>query len=338
MLKGQPSPGEEQRGGESHGVAKDVDMPRFQNILLIMDGLSADADALKQALSQARNNKADLSVLLLPPSLPPAFADRQDVFEKGLGEQVRANLAAAAEQLRLDEATLTIDYRIERGDRPTTLAIRNVLRNRRDLIVKQAAPVVEGKGFTAADFELLRKCPVPVWLCRPIVDPHEVMQVAVAVEPQSSEAAAQDLALDLLKLGKRLADECNGRLIVISAWDCPYERSLRDSAFIRMPDAKVTEEVERIRLGHQAALRALLAEAAVGDNVQVEHRRGIAADVVTELVESAGIDILVMGTVARTGVAGLLIGNTAENVLRRLPCSLVALKPAGFVSPIKIVG
>jgi nucleotide-binding universal stress UspA family protein len=311
-------------------------MPRFQNILLVVDGLSADADALKQALSQARNNQAELSVLLLPPSLPPAFADRQDVFEKGLVEQVRANLAAAAKQLRLDEATLTIDYRVERGDRPTTLAIRDVLRNRRDLIVKQAAPVVEGTGFTAADFELLRKCPVPVWLCRPIADPREVMQVAVAVEPQASHVAAQDLALDLLKLGRRLADECNGRLMVISAWDCPYESSLRHSAFIKISDAEVAEEVERTRRSHQIALQALLAKAAIGDNVQVEHRRGVAADVVTERVESAGIDILVMGTIARTGVAGLLIGNTAENVLRRLPCSLVALKPAGFVSPIKI--
>lgn len=313
-------------------------MPRFRNILLVMDGLSADADALKQALSQARNNQADLSVLVLPPSLPPSFADRQDVFEKGLVEQVRASLAAAAKQLRLDEATLKIDYRIERGDRPSTLAIRDVLRNRRDVIVKQAAPVVEGKGFTAADFELLRKCPVPVWLCRPIADPHDVMQVAVAVEPQSSYVGAQDLALDLLKLGKRLADECSGRLMVISAWDCSYESSLRHSAFIKISDAEVAEEVERTRRSHQVALQELLTKAAIGDNVHVEHRRGVAADVVTEQVESAGIDILVMGTIARTGVAGLLVGNTAENVLRRLPCSLVALKPAGFVSPIKIVG
>lgn len=47
------------------------------------------------------------------------------------------------------------------------------------------------------------------------------------------------------------------------------------------------------------------------------------------------MDILVMGTVARTGIPGFIIGNTAENVFQKLSCSLMALKPQGFVSPMK---
>jgi universal stress protein E len=34
-------------------------------------------------------------------------------------------------------------------------------------------------------------------------------------------------------------------------------------------------------------------------------------------------------------IAGFVIGNTAENVLRELRCSLLALKPNGFVSPVR---
>lgn len=30
-----------------------------------------------------------------------------------------------------------------------------------------------------------------------------------------------------------------------------------------------------------------------------------------------GIDLVIMGTVARSGIAGLLIGNTAERLLRK---------------------
>lgn len=311
-------------------------MAKFQNVLLVTDGLGKDADAFNQAISQARNNQAKLSVLVLPPSLPQSFADQQEAFEQGLKDQVKAHLAEAAKQLRANQ--LPIDYYVERGNRPATLVIRDVLRNHRDLVVRQAEPVAGGKGFSAADLELLRKCPAPVWLCRPIDDPHGVMQVAVAVEPDTSRSARHYLALDLLRLGRRLADECNGRLIVISAWDCTYESSLRHSAFIKVSEAEVEKEVERTRRDHEDALNKLLAEAALGENVQVEHPRGAAADVVIEQVERAGVDVLVMGTIARTGVAGLLIGNTAENVLRRLPCSLVALKPAGFVSPIKIDG
>jgi nucleotide-binding universal stress UspA family protein len=34
-----------------------------------------------------------------------------------------------------------------------------------------------------------------------------------------------------------------------------------------------------------------------------------------------------VGTVARSGVAGRIIGNTAEAVLSQLPCSMLVVKP-----------
>jgi len=41
-----------------------------------------------------------------------------------------------------------------------------------------------------------------------------------------------------------------------------------------------------------------------------------------------------MGTVARTGIKGLIIGNTAEVILNGIQCSVLAVKPDGFVSPL----
>jgi nucleotide-binding universal stress UspA family protein len=65
-------------------------------------------------------------------------------------------------------------------------------------------------------------------------------------------------------------------------------------------------------------------------------RRGEPQQVIPEFVVSEGIDVLVMGTVARRGIAGMLIGNTAERVLRKLPCSVLTVKPDGFVSPVRL--
>ncbi|MFS1162379.1 universal stress protein [Aeromonas salmonicida] len=62
--------------------------------------------------------------------------------------------------------------------------------------------------------------------------------------------------------------------------------------------------------------------------------RGQAEHVIPQYVADHQIDILVMGTVARTGISGFFIGNTAENVVQKLECSLLALKPNGFVSPV----
>lgn len=48
------------------------------------------------------------------------------------------------------------------------------------------------------------------------------------------------------------------------------------------------------------------------------------------------VDRVVMGTVVRTGIARSIIGNTAEKILEQVSCSVLALKPAGFVSPVKL--
>jgi len=45
-----------------------------------------------------------------------------------------------------------------------------------------------------------------------------------------------------------------------------------------------------------------------------------------------------MGTVARTGIQGFIMGNTAENILNQLDCSVLAVKPPGFVTPVTLDG
>ncbi|MDK1310071.1 universal stress protein [Pseudoalteromonas sp. R96] len=47
------------------------------------------------------------------------------------------------------------------------------------------------------------------------------------------------------------------------------------------------------------------------------------------------IDLIVMGTVGRVGIPGLIIGNTAESILEQTQCSILAIKPKGFQTPIK---
>ncbi|MGM0858940.1 MAG: universal stress protein [Pseudomonadota bacterium] len=53
-----------------------------------------------------------------------------------------------------------------------------------------------------------------------------------------------------------------------------------------------------------------------------------------KMAETIKADLVVMGTVARTGIAGVIMGNTAEAVLSQLNCSVLAIKPDGFESPV----
>ena len=56
------------------------------------------------------------------------------------------------------------------------------------------------------------------------------------------------------------------------------------------------------------------------------------------MVDRLDVDLVVMGTVGRTGLKGLIMGNTAETILRSVRCSVLAVKPEGFVTPVRIQG
>jgi universal stress protein E len=64
--------------------------------------------------------------------------------------------------------------------------------------------------------------------------------------------------------------------------------------------------------------------------------KGEADRVIQDLVQEHNADLVVMGTVARTGIPGLIMGNTAESILNNIGCSVLAVKPPGFVTPVTL--
>jgi universal stress protein E len=62
---------------------------------------------------------------------------------------------------------------------------------------------------------------------------------------------------------------------------------------------------------------------------------GHPADVLARGASALEVDILVLGCIARSGVQRLLLGNTAERLIYRVPCDLLLVKPAGFASDIE---
>lgn len=305
-------------------------MRHFQNVLFVSNGIDHDADALQQALSLAHDHGASATVLVSYPGLSSKMDAYKAAYEKQMLEPVEAQVAAFVK-----EKSLSVNVEIEGGDLPAERIIRRVLRNEHDLVVKPVASHLSDKGFAALDMDLLRKCPVPVWLCRPLAHKGGPLDLAVAIDPRGEDETAKHLSLRLLKLTQALATFTQSRISVISCWNYPYEDFLRRSTFASVDEATIKEAVENERLDHLDALQALLDEAGLAD-CEVHHVRGRPEETIPATVKDIGVDVLVMGTVARTGIPGFIIGNTSENILQQLGCSLMAAKPAGFVSPVKV--
>ncbi len=310
-------------------------MQKFHNILFVSYGITNETDILKQALRLAHNNKANLKVLIVCPEFPTSMTAYKNKYEGSLREQVQESIQSVRDVLKINEADLAIEIEVQSGSTPAISVIQTVLRGAYDLVIKKAETQEDGKGFKAMDMDLLRKCPCPIWLSQPIIQEQANIRVAVAIDPDSIEPAGHDLSLNLLEISRMLADDCNGELNIISCWDYPFEEYLRNNIRANIPNEQILKAVMDTQTIHRAALEKLIQKSKIGGKIEVHHVRGQADEAISKVIDERNIDILVMGTVARTGIPGFIIGNTAENILQKLKCSLVAMKPHGFVSPIK---
>jgi nucleotide-binding universal stress UspA family protein len=145
-----------------------------------------------------------------------------------------------------------------------------------------------------------------------------------------------DLNRRILQLASSLATNEGSELHVVHAW------SLAGEALLLGPGRKAGGEVldqlfEAEEMGRTRRLEALVsAEVGHEPEAHLHVVREEAAEGVAKVASSVEADVVVMGTLSRAGVRGLLIGNTAETVLGRLDCSVLTVKPEGFETPVSV--
>lgn len=320
-------------------------MDLFRNILYVSENTVAQESSIMRAVSLAENNQADLTVIDVVPVLAERFATPRDM-------PIPHELQAATVDARREKLEALIEPYRERLDirldvlvgRTFLEAIRRVLRDDHDLLIKPAEnPGFIERLFGSDDMQLLRNCPCPVWLAR-AEEKSKYQQILAAVDfdPDMPDATEEDLNRRILGLSGSLAFSDFAALHVLHVWDAPSEAMIRN--WSNNPEEASIAYVEGVRARHEGAyspLRRQLTERIgkeASDYLSPEFhlRRGAAATVIPETARQLQADLVVMGTVARTGIAGLLIGNTAEAVLEQLQCSVLAVKPTGFVSPVKL--
>jgi len=109
------------------------------------------------------------------------------------------------------------------------------------------------------------------------------------------------------------------------------------SGRISVPQSKLDEWGRELRDTHMRSLGELLKLYEL-ENLkhQVYMLKGEAGILIPALAAARKVELIVMGTLSRSGVAGFFIGNTAEKVLRQVDCSVLTVKPEGFITPVKL--
>jgi nucleotide-binding universal stress UspA family protein len=223
------------------------------------------------------------------------------------------------------------------------------LRNGHDLVVKcPESPDWLDRLFSGDDMHLLRKCPCPVWMIRPEVgESYQRILAAVDVDdsyPPEELETRRALNSTVMELAGSLAVSEFAELHVVNVWRAMFENTLRHSAFLRKPEDEVDAYVEQVRRDQAQRLDELMREtgAKLGPDAmdyikpQLHLLKGEAREEIPALAKRLQVDCIIMGTVARTGIRGFIMGNTAETILDQIDCSVLAIKPPGFVTPVEL--
>lgn len=305
-------------------------MSHYGKILLVADPRVRDSAALGRAAQIARTAGAELILAVFEHNA--AVAAVGTISAELRDKAVRGYLSEREDWLRERASALAAEglrVRTEAvwGSPLHEMIIAKVLEHAPSLVVKDVAlePLLRRVLFTPLDWQLLRLCPVPLLLVNRASE-RRVRRVIAAVDPVHPWESAGELNDRIVKEALALSIQLDAELHVMHAFEgLPPVAPAEFSAVGSMYD----DAYEELRKVHHARLREFAGRHGVPAD-RLHMRYGPVALALADFAVDSGADVIVMGTVYRSGLERVLIGSTAERILDDLHCDVLAVKPAGF--------
>lgn len=318
---------------------------KFNKILYVAESELAQDHAVTRTLALAKTGHAHVTFMDVVTEQPSSVG----LFPSGIS--VKDFLAWKAHEKQVHLETLlknhatdeNIDIKIVTGRKKYLEAIKAVLDHDYDLVIKPVEdPDWVDRLFGSEDMHLLRKCPCPVWLIKESEgETYNNIFAAIDFDVDELDDSPGVLSQQIMRFALNIAVSDNAKLHFVHAWDAPEAKYIRGMA--SNPEEAEKQVIDGARSRHRSVAQTMMqalkkevgAEIYEGVSPTLHLPQGEAHTEIPKLAKSYEADLVVMGTVARTGIPGLIIGNTAEAIVDQLNCSLVALKPTDFVSPLE---
>lgn len=308
-------------------------MKRFKNILVAIDTRFDSHPIVDEAVEIALHNGASLKIVDVTPEFPWIARLTMKDYEH-MRELITKEKQEALDSLvgPIREKEIAVETRVLHGKTSVEI-IREVLRADHDLVLR----VNKGQGsrrqgfFGNTGIRLLRKCPCPVWLVKP--DKTKFQHVLGCIDTSTGEELDAELNEEVFDLAKTISHYHSGDFSILQTWSVMSEqflgRRMEHDAFDKMVLSnrdQTKKLLDKFLRKHDSNV----------DAANVHLIKGEAADGISRFIHDNDVDLVVMGTVARSGVSGVVMGNTAEQIISDMECSVLALKPSNFVSPIQM--
>lgn len=300
-------------------------MNKISNILVVLDPSSDEQKALHRSLHLAKNSKASLTVFL-------CIYDFSYEMTTMLSSDEREAMRSAVithRKIWIDELLaeanaedVQIDAKVVWHNRPFEAILEELDTDQYDLVVKGTHPhsVLKSVIFTPTDWHLLRKSKAPVLLVKDHAWP-ENGNVMVALNAGSHDEHHQILNDKLTHDADLIAKFIKGNLHIVNA----YPGTPANIA-LEIPEFDHDSYSDSVLQYHTNACQKVADDYAV-DAKCIHVREGLPEDVIPKLAEELDAELVVIGSIGRTGISAALLGNTAEHVIDQLNCDVLALRP-----------
>ncbi|HUQ50822.1 MAG TPA: universal stress protein [Gammaproteobacteria bacterium] len=305
-------------------------MTDSKRLLVVVDPTASFHPAIERAAWLAHHTQArvelfisDYSANLADGRSANAAGSRTAVLERH-----RKRLELLAEPLRKAGIMVEIDAR---WDYPLHDSIvRKAIDGAADVVIKDTHyhSALQRSIFSNTDWSLIRACAATLWLVKPR-PPGQRPCLIAAVDPLHERDKPADLDNKILATATQLAVALGGEVHAFHAFDVSAAIAVATDS-MTMPIALPIEDfTEAIRAEHGDAVAELCAAHGIASERTHVHQ-GVTRDLLMTLTEQLRADAVIMGAISRSGLKGLFLGNTAEDVLDRLHCDLIIVKPEAF--------
>jgi universal stress protein E len=313
----------------------------FKNILLFYNDELIKVKA--EVIRLVRKNQVRLKIInvfdnfeqyleLLPPSA--SIDELKDVVISERRKDIMSHFEADS------DITGRIEIIFKFGN-PAVETIKEAIRGKHDVVIKTATgnKTLKERLLGNVAVKLLRKCPCPVLIIKPSTE-ISFKKILVAIDPEKeSEAISDDgnnASKKIVDISTFLARQLNSHLDILHCWRLPGE-TLLSSGRTRIDREKLKEMRVLAEKIHKQRVNKFMAGFNLSD---ISHSifvyKGDPGDIIIDHAEKNEIDLIVMGTIGRSGLSGVLIGNTAEKVIDHINCSILTVKPDNFQTPIRL--
>jgi len=197
--------------------------------------------------------------------------------------------------------------------------IKQAEKIRPDLVLKSTHhhSLIERSLVSNTDWRLIRKCPVPLLLVKP-VPWKEDGSIVTAVDPLHNKAAQTTLDHHLIGSAELLASQLDQTPRIFHSY-FPFVSSMLPMG------GENPDHMANIRQLHETKLMELLEEHNIAEeNVQLS--QGDLVPTLITYLESVDANALVIGALSRNVIERAIVGNTAEKILEDCPCDVLVLK------------